>query len=134
MAAFAIPAAIKIGSSIFGGMQRNKAAQNALNNLLSSYDVAGSRAQQTVGQVNPEVLQDAWHWGDLVHASGQDAATAASAAAERGIAGVQPYMQAGGTALETLSNLLQKPQQYQYQADPGYQFRLSEGQKQINRM
>ena len=47
---------------------------------------------------------------------------------------LQPYSAAGGTALETLSKLLGKPQTYQYQADPGYQFRLAEGQKQITRM
>jgi hypothetical protein len=144
-AAIAIPAAIKGIGSVFGGFQRNKGIKNALNNLLSSYDVAGTRAEMTVNQVNPEVLKDAWHWGDLVHAAGEDAASAATAAAQRGIEGVNtavtgaqgavaPYQQAGTDALSTLTNLLQKPQQYQYQADPGYQFRLAEGQKQINRM
>jgi hypothetical protein len=126
-------------------MQKNKSIQNAINDLLSSYDVAGSRAQQTVAQVNPTVLKDAWHWGHLVKASGEDAANAATAAAERGMAGVNeavtgaqgavaPYQTAGTDALGTLMNLLQKPQQYQYQADPGYQFRLAEGNKAIQRM
>lgn len=129
---------------ILGYSKQRKATNAALQSLLGAYGGAGSIAQRTVEQVNPEVLQDAWHWGDLVHASGQDAATAATAAAERGITGVnqavaggqaavQPYQAAGTSALQTLSQMLDKPQQYQYQADPGYQFRLQEGNKAIQR-
>src|SRR5262252_3913462 len=143
-AAIAVPAILKGVTSFFGGQQSRSAINNALEAMLNSFGTAGSTMKGAVEQANPEVLRDAWHWGDMVNASAQDAATAARAAAERGITGVneavaggqaavQPYQAAGGQALATLLNVLQKPQQYQYQADPGYQFRLQEGQKAIQR-
>jgi len=144
-AALAIPAAIKAGTSIFGAFQGRNATNDAVSALLQSYTQAGNTAKSAVEEVNPQILGSASHWGDMVQASGEDAANGATDAADKGIASVngavtsgqgmlQPYQSAGNNALSTLSNLLSKPQQFQYQADPGYQFRLSEGQKQISRM
>src|SRR5262252_8398445 len=121
-AAIAVPAILKGVTSFFGGQQSRSAINNALEAMLNSFGTAGSTMKGAVEQANPEVLRDAWHWGDMVNASAQDAATArgitgVNEAVAGGQAAVQPYQAAGGQALATLLNVLQKPQQYQYQAD-----------------
>src|SRR5262252_7715873 len=120
-AAIAVPAILKGVTSFFGGQQSRSAINNALEAMLNSFGTAGSTMKGAVEQANPEVLRDAWHWGDMVNASAQDAATAARAAAERGITGVNEAVAGGQAAVQP------------YQADPGYQFRLQEGQKAIQR-
>lgn len=156
MAAIAGPI-IKMGTALFGGLQSRSAINNAVRDLLTSYGRAGEIAYDKVTNiVNPQLFENAQRWETNVIGSANEARHAANLAAERGMAdvntavvggqagvneavaggqaGVQPYMTAGGGALETLANLLQKPQQYQYQADPGYQFRLAEGNKAIQRL
>ena len=147
-----IPAAIKGGTALWGGLQARNAQNDAVSALLKSFGQAGDTATTAVDKVNPQILGAADKWGGAVMDAGSAAADSATAAADKGIAGVndaiagvngavsagqgqmQPYSAAGRSALDTLSKLLNKPQSYQYQADPGYQFRLAEGQKQITRM
>jgi hypothetical protein len=144
-AAIAIPAAIKAGTSIAGAVQGRNATNDAVSALLNSFTQAGNTATDAVNKVNPQIQNNANGWSANVIGAGSDAADWATDQANKGVAGVndavkagqgmlQPYSDTGTSALSTLSNLLQKPQQFNYQADPGYQFRLSEGQKQISRM
>lgn len=71
---------------------------------------------------------------------GATASAAASAAQERmfnqQVALQEPWRQAGQTALNQLAPLAANYQKFgmdQFQADPGYAFRLSEGQKTLDR-
>ena len=131
-------------ASVFGGLQSRGAINDAVSALLNSFNQAGTRISDTVNAVNPNIYANADIWGNKMIDSGNAAADAATAAGERGIAGVntavtggqgmmQPYQTAGTGAVQTLSDVLQHPQQFQFQADPGYQFRLNEGMKAIQR-
>lgn len=139
-----VGAVASILSSIFGGLQSRGAINDAVSALLNSFNQAGTRISDTVNAVNPQIYGNADIWGNKMIDSGNAAADAATAAANTGMAGVnsavsggqagvQPYLTAGTGAATTLSDLLQHPQQFQFQADPGYQFRLNEGMKAINR-
>lgn len=131
-------------SSLFGGLQSRSAVNDAVSSLLASFNQAGETGRVATGLANQEIKDNAFHWGDMVQAAGQDAGNWATDAARTGQAGVtsavqgaqaglQPYQTAGSGALDSLSRMLEKPATFQFQADPGYQFRLSEGMKQINR-
>lgn len=144
MAAGAISAGIGALGSLFGGLQTRSAINDAVDALLQSYSQAGETGRVATGQANQEIKDNAFHWGDMVQAAGQDAGNWATDAAKTGQAGVtgavegaqaglQPYQTAGSTALDSLTRMLTKPATFQFQADPGYQFRLSEGLKTINR-
>ena len=144
MAAAAIPFAIKGLSSLFGGLQSRSAINDAVAALLNSYNKAGGIASDTVNAVNPNIYANADIWGNKMIDTGNAAADAASAAADRGISGINsavtsgqgainPFVTTGTGAASTLSNLLQNPAQFNFQADPGYQFRLQQGQQAINR-
>lgn len=131
-------------TDLIGGLQSRSAVNNAVDDLLNSFTQAGETGRVATGQANQEIKDNAFHWGDMVQAAGQDAGNWATDAAKTGQAGVtsavegaqaglQPYQTAGSTALDSLTRMLTKPATFQFQADPGYQFRLSEGLKTINR-
>ncbi len=144
VASLAIPAGIKLGTSIIGGIQSRGAVNDAVSALLNSFTQAGTTATDAVSKVNPQILDAASTWGDKVMGAGADAADAATAAANKGIDQISgsvkdaqgalvPWTSAGTGALDTLMRMLQKPDSFQFQADPGYQFRLNEGMKAISR-
>lgn len=143
-AAAIVPAAISAGTSIFGALQGRSATNDAVGALLEAFTKAGKTATDTVNTVNPQIAANADKWGTAVINAGDAAAQGATDAAERGATGIkdavtsgqaqmQPYTAAGTDALKTLSKLLQNPEQFQFQADPGYQFRLQQGQQAIQR-
>jgi hypothetical protein len=145
IAALAIPAAISAGTSIYGAVKKNKASKQAEQDLIEALMKAGGIATDTTNKVNPQIIDIAGEWGGKVQETGEYAARGAEDEADRGIAGIndavtsgqgmlKPYSAAGTTALDALFRSLKQPQQFEYKADPGYQFRLAEGQKQISRM
>jgi hypothetical protein len=107
----------------------------------------GLKTLAPYAQIGSSVLQ-----GSAANKAAQGAANAANAGVqsqidlqrrmyEEGVARQQPFYQAGVNALPGyLSGIGQNGElvrgftQADYQADPGYAFRLSEGQKQLDRM
>jgi hypothetical protein len=69
---------------------------------------------------------------DLV-ATGHQAATGLEDFRGRAEDLTRPYREGGERAFGILSDLAENPEEFEFEEDPGYQFRLSEGEKAIQR-
>jgi hypothetical protein len=150
-AAVAIPALISAGTSVAGGLLSRSAAKNAAKAQSEAAERAAKTVLDTAGEVTPWVLN-----------AGERAATDATAAAERAAQGVlgatgeanrtlgdvyrdvlariEPYAQVGARSTDYLGQLLAPEGEFNrnfsmedYQEDPGYKFRLEQGQKALER-
>jgi hypothetical protein len=140
LAAGAMGGGANIFSSIFGNRAANKAAQT---------QAAGAKEAQahidgTISEVNPILEESANNEGQNIEAAGDAAAVGVNNAAQAAGAGVRgasananthlrPYMDAGTDAVTKLSDLVDGPdfetKEFNFEADPGYQFALDEGLK-----
>ncbi len=108
-----------IGGSLFGGPVGG-AIGGALGGAFESND-AGNAAQAAAGQTAAATNQATQLQREMWQAQQ---------------AQQQPWLQAGQTALNALTPLATNYQRFgmdQFQQDPGYAFRLSEGQKTLDR-
>ena len=147
----AIPAAIMAGSAITSAIIKSRGAGKAAKTQAAAGREVAERARETAGGVA----------GD-VRTTGATAAERSLEAAERAAGGVegatteanlllkdihgrstdltQPYRDVGGRAVTHLGDLLAPEGEFNrrfstedYQADPGYAFRLEEGRKVLER-
>jgi hypothetical protein len=128
-AAVAIPAAISAGTSIVGGIVGSRAAGKAADTQAAAADrVAGmaTDATKAAQQGMTTAVGDAN--GTLLDAYQQQ------------LSNLSPYLQAGGQGLAQLAaglapggSLLKPFDASTVKTDPGFDFRLSEGQKAIER-
>jgi hypothetical protein len=143
-AAIAIPALISAGSSIVGGVMQHRAASSAEQAQVNATEGATRLVNDATAQVNPELTQGALTLGnafrDVATTAGtgvRNAAGAAgagvTAAAQQANGYLNPYVTAGGDALTKLSEIASGPGFTFSQDDPSYQWRLTEGQKALER-
>jgi hypothetical protein len=134
-----------IFTSIFGGIQGASAAHNAAKKQIAGFTQAGKTVQDTANTVNTGIRDTTNQAIQPVLAAGETAATGvtdAYKAAQAGVRGaaldangmLSPYMQAGTDAtgrLSTLADTMGKgfTASDMVKYDPGYQFRLDQGQR-----
>lgn len=131
----AILGAVSGVGSLLGGIFGKSAAEKAAEIQANAARAAGDKAIQTANEVNP-----------LITGAATAGAEQARTAAGESIAGVreatgtanqylQPFIDTGTKASGLLSTALdtsgQMPTLADLQIDPGYQFRVSEGQKAL---
>lgn len=132
-------------TGIIGGIQGASAAHHAADAQKKALATAGQTMMDTSGQVNKEIKDTTIQAIQPVLAAGESAAsgvTDAYKAAQAGVRGaaltangmLSPYMQAGADATGNLQTLAGKMGQGftaedMVKYDPGYQFRLNEGQR-----
>ncbi len=149
-AAVAIPAitgALGVGTSLFGAVNGSKAANQAAALQKQAADAAGQKVEGAVRDSNPQIINNAANASDLaLRAGGQvvdsagRAAAGATGAATAANALLDPYTTAGTGASDTLAAGLKTggdfnkaPTLADLQIDPGYAFRLAQGQKTLER-
>lgn len=131
-AAIAIPGLIGLGTSVAGGIMGSKASKSAAQLQAEAAEREATELQRVIREANPEL------WKAYEEATGR--VTSAASAAQEGVTGataeanrlLDPYIQAGGTAVTKLGELADEKFQFS-QDDPSYQFRLQEGQKALER-
>jgi len=136
LAAAAIPA---IGS-LLGGIFGNKAAKKAAQVQADAARLAGQQVIDTTNEVNPTIRTAADYAGRQVIDAGADAGAGVWSSTDRANAILNPYSGAGTNAAETLNSGLAEggtfnrtPTQAELMMDPGFAFRLAEGQKALER-
>lgn len=147
---------ISLITSLIGGIQGRSAVSDAQRAMETSADAAGDIYGQHAGEANQTI--DAAALSAIARALGVsedvaaqilsqseagamtiDSATGRAVDGVRGAAvsanaGLQPYVQGGSEAMTTLSSMLSRgPGAVDLEADPGYQFRLEEGAKALER-
>jgi hypothetical protein len=130
-------ALVKGLGSFFGGRAVKNATKRAGTILQQGYGNEAANALLMPETVNPGI-SDAYqkaqgYVGDVYNRSGDDLIGAGRTANEY----LNPYVQGGGQAFQTLSDLAQAPEERftgtNLEMDPGYQFRQAEAQKAIER-
>ena len=123
--------------SFFGGRAVKNATKKAGTVLQQGYGNEAANALLMPETVNPGI-SDAYQKaqgmvGDVYNRSGDDLIGAGRTANEY----LNPYVQGGGQAFQTLSDLAQAPEErftgQGLEMDPGYAFRQSEAMKAIER-
>ena len=132
--------------SLVGGIMGRGQAKRIGTIEQQFYEDQERRARELSGELNPyiqsayEQAQEgirgtAFPQADLLQQRGEQAGADVMAATREGIGYLDPYMQAGQravTGLETLAGA-KAPTAADLEFDPGYQFRLSEGQRALER-
>lgn len=134
-AAVAVPSIIGAVGSIGGALIGSHAAGSAANTQAQAAAAAGKQVVDATAGANPQIGDAArraganvtnvtdWAGGDVLNASG----------AANGL--LNPFTQAGTTAADMLNtkigDLTKAPTMSDLQIDPGFAFRLSEGQKAL---
>jgi hypothetical protein len=127
----------KLLGNIIGGSQARGGVKRAGTVLQQGYGNEAANALQMPETINPgisEAYQRAQGYvGDVYNRSGDELVGAGRTANEY----LNPYIDAGGNALTTLSSLAQAPEErftgQGLEMDPGYAFRQAEAMKAIER-
>lgn len=121
----------RAGTTLYQGA--NREAENALL-MPETINPAISEAYRVAGQDLSTVANRS---GDTVEQRAQQGAEGATNAATGANEYLNPYIQGGGRAFQTLSDLAMAPEERftgtNLEMDPGYQFRQAEAQKAIER-
>lgn len=137
----------------FGARRAGQGIKRAGTTLANAYNQAGEDVWKIPGMVNPGIQRAYGQAGEDVYneAYGGSAllderARAAQAGMDTAVTGanqyLNPYAEGGQTAFRTLSDLANTPAMSreeltykpgQLEMDPGYQFRLEQGQKALER-
>ena len=123
--------------SFFGSRALKSGIKQAGTQLYQSRQREAANALQMPETVNPAI-------SEAYRTAGQDLSTVANRSADDlGAAGrtaneyLNPYIEGGGKAFQTLGDLAQTPEEkfnFQFsQDDPSYQFRLQQGQQALER-
>ena len=123
-------------TSVVGGIQGRSAANNAVKEQVAAALKAAGIVDAATQEVNPQILEAA-----MQAVSGMNAATGTAIDGVRTAATgandlLNPYATAGTDAVRSLQELTQNPQNFapsDLTMDPGYQFRLDEVQKRLER-
>ena len=141
-AAVAIPAiigALGVGGSVASGIIGSNAAKKAAATQQAAAQQAGNLVTSTVANTNPALLEAAGNAGGAVTTTAGNAAAGVSSAADRANALLNPYAATGETATNLMNtglssgDLASSPTMAQLQMDPGYAFRLQQGQLALER-
>jgi hypothetical protein len=136
-----------MGSSLFGASSASSAAKQAAAVQAQAAAAAGQKVEGAVRDSNPQITANAANASDMALRSGGqviDSAGQAAAGVNTAVGGanamLDPYAQAGSAASGTLQNGLaaggdfnKAPTMADLQIDPGYQFRLDQGQQTMER-
>lgn len=139
-------AALSGGGSLLGGiLGRGRAKQIGTIEQQAAEDEQ-RRIYERLAEQNPRIAEEylkaqqglestAYPQADLVQQRGEQAGSDVMAATREGVGYLDPYAQAGQRAVTSLEQLaaLKAPTAADLEFDPGYQFRLSEGQKALER-
>lgn len=138
----ALPSIIGAGSSIVGGILGGRASSRAGSTQAQGNERAADDILAAVREVNPQ-LADAMEQAIAGVQASSDAAatgvegatagaqTGATTAAQQANELLAPFLQAGTGALPGLQDTVN--QRFDFSADPGYDFRLQEGIKALER-
>lgn len=141
--ALAAPSIISGVGSLLGGIFGHKAADKAAQVQAAagqaagdSMRAAGQRVVDTTAQVNPSIRTAADDASGRVLQAGTDAGAGVLSSADRANALLDPYSTAGSSAAGTLNAGLAEGGTFNrpftaadIQMDPGFDFRLAQGQK-----
>lgn len=145
-----VQAGLGLVGGFLGARRAGQAAKQAGTTLANAYHQGAADTWEIPGYVNPaidtaysrageDVFGNAWNSAANIEARANQARGDVSGALAQGrgdIAGyLDPYAQAGQGALTSLAELAgaKAPTLADLQMDPGYDFRLSEGQKALQR-
>jgi len=99
------PVVAVAGGSIFGGLISGRMQSRAQDKAAKSYGKSANAQTQAIMEMYYQTRED-----------------------------LEPYMKMGGKGLQDYYNLLTKgPGEFKFEETPGYQFRLEEGEKAIDR-
>jgi len=132
-----IGAGVSAVGNIIGAAQARGAIKRAGTQLVEAGNREAADALAVPGQINPMIGGAYDEAGNLVRTASDQAAGDILGAGQQANQYLDPYRTAGGEALTSLSQLAQAPQEQftgtNLEMDPGYQFRLSEGTKALER-
>jgi|GEM_PF-753799 len=150
MPAVAIPAAVSLGTSIFGGIMgsraSNKAAQTqynasqqAIQRFMDSLKETNPLIQSAADQAKADVTGAAGTARDRLLGTAETGATGITTAADRANEFLAPYLQGGGQAFQSLMTMMQPGGDLNRNftaadmqtLDPGYQFRIDQANKAL---
>ena len=150
MPAVAVPAAIGLGTSIFGGIMGSRAANKAGQLQYQAAQDAMKQMRDALAQTNPQIQSAADQAKADALAAAREAGvnlTGTAAAAGQGVTDaatranqfLSPFVQAGGDAVTNLAQLMAPggllSQRFDLNAmqtmDPGYQFRIDMANKAL---
>lgn len=149
--AVAIPAAISGGTSVASGLLSRSAAKNAARIQAEAAERAAQDILAAAGGVAPELREAAERAAAGVETTSERAAEDVLGAMGEGnrtlgdvyrdiLGRIDPYASAGTGAINYLAELLSPAGEFHrsfsmadFEADPGYQFRLEQGQKALER-
>lgn len=130
-----------IVTSIIGGIQGASAAHNAANALTTAYNNAGQTVNNAVSSVNPGITSAAGTAAGNITTAGTAAANGVLTTANQATGTLSPYTTTGSTAANQLATALAPggtlntpfTASTMAQMDPGFQFRLAQGQNALTR-
>lgn len=140
-AAVAVPAimgAVGIGANIFTGIKGANAAKTSAQIQAEAATKAGQSVIDTTNEVNPSIRTAADYAGAQATKAAGDAGAGVWSSTDRANALLNPFSQAGADAAETLraglvdGGTFNRPfTAADIQMDPGFAFRMAEGQKAL---
>lgn len=146
-----ILAGVGLVTNVVGGIQKKSAAEKAADLQQQAANAAAADIKKTAADVNPTLLAAANAGATGATTAADAAATGATTAADKAASGVtdaalqanaklDPYAAAGADAAATLraglaegGDFNKTPTLADLQMDPGYAFRVQEGQKALER-
>lgn len=143
-AAVAIPAIIGaagVGAQIYGAHKASSASKEAANIQSGAAQEVAQGARATADQAAQDISGAGAAAGEIVTGASQQANDLLTQQLQEALKGYDPYSAAGQNALVQLSELLQPggglDERFNFKfnpdEDPGYQFRLEQGQKAIEK-
>lgn len=129
-----------MGGSIFSGITGANAAGSAAAIQSQAAQQAAQQVQSTAATVNPAILESARNAGGAVTTTAGNAAAGVTSAADRANGLLDPYRMSGNNATDLLNTGIAPGGQFNanptaadLQMDPGYAWRLQQGEQAINR-
>ena len=135
LAAIAAPAAIKLVTGFFGARKRAKASRRAGGILSDAAGEASQELRDVTGQAAGGITEAAEGAAGGVEAGVERSQDILGGVREDARGLTQPFTSSGGEAVRTLAGIGQNPEEFKFnpEEDPGFQFRLKEGQKALER-
>ncbi len=128
---------ISAAGAIGGAALQSRAAGNAAKTQSAAADAAGQHVEDVTREVNPQIREAADRSISRVTTATDDAARILEEASARANAGLDPYAMLGEDAVNALAMGLKDfnktPTMADLEIDPGFAFRLAEGQKALER-
>lgn len=133
-------AGISAGSNLLGGWLASRGANQAAQTQVSAANAAGQRIEEAAAQVNPQIAAAGGQAAQNIIDDSNTVARFGLEGAQQANAELAPYLHTGRGAANTLGDMLQIGGSLNrdfsaadLEMDPGYQFRLQEGMKALER-